>query len=63
MYSEIVFYDFVVVDFVVWEFLGIVFFGGLVSVYVEGAPWVDFGVYELGVLILGICYGVQLIVL
>ncbi|MBP1976840.1 GMP synthase (glutamine-hydrolyzing) [Cohnella thailandensis] len=40
---------------------GIVFSGGPASVYAEGAPSVDPGVYELGVPILGICYGMQLI--
>jgi GMP synthase (glutamine-hydrolysing) len=40
---------------------GIVFSGGPASVYAEGAPTVDPGVYDLGVPILGICYGMQLI--
>lgn len=40
---------------------GIVFSGGPNSVYGEGAPKVDPGVFELGVPILGICYGMQLI--
>lgn len=40
---------------------GIVFSGGPASVYAEGAPSVDPGVYDLGVPILGICYGMQLI--
>lgn len=39
---------------------GIVFSGGPASVYGEQAPHVDPGVYELGVPILGICYGMQL---
>jgi len=39
---------------------GIVFSGGPASVYEEGAPKADPGVYELGVPILGICYGMQL---
>jgi GMP synthase (glutamine-hydrolysing) len=38
----------------------IVFTGGPASVYAEGAPTVDPAVFELGVPILGICYGVQL---
>ncbi len=40
---------------------GIIFSGGPASVYEEGAPKVDKRIYELGVPILGICYGMQLI--
>lgn len=39
---------------------GIVFSGGPASVYEENSPLVDPGVYELGVPILGICYGMQM---
>ena len=35
--------------------------GGPKSVHVEGAPTLDPGVYDLGIPILGICYGAQLI--
>ncbi|KQL57076.1 MULTISPECIES: glutamine-hydrolyzing GMP synthase [Bacillaceae] len=40
--------------------IGIIFSGGPNSAYVEGAPSCDPAIYELGIPILGICYGVQL---
>src|SRR5689334_6488601 len=40
---------------------GIVFSGGPDSVYGETAPMVDPEIYHLGIPIMGICYGMQLI--
>ena len=41
--------------------IGIIFTGGPNSVYLPGAPKADPGVFELGVPVLGICYGCQLL--
>jgi GMP synthase (glutamine-hydrolysing) len=40
---------------------GLIFSGGPKSVHEPGAPGIDPGVYELGIPILGICYGAQLL--
>lgn len=40
--------------------IGIIFTGGPNSVYEEGSPRIDKRVFELGVPVLGICYGCQL---
>jgi GMP synthase (glutamine-hydrolysing) len=41
---------------------GIILSGGPASVYAEGAPPLDRGLLELGVPVMGICYGMQLLV-
>lgn len=40
--------------------IGIIFTGGPNSVYEEGSPRIDEGVFKLGIPVLGICYGCQL---
>ena len=42
------------------EPMGFIFTGGPNSVYAEGSPQVDPAIFELGIPILGICYGCQL---
>ncbi len=41
--------------------IGIIFTGGPNSVYDEGSPKIDKRVFELGIPVLGLCYGCQLI--
>ncbi len=61
VYSEIVPHSITAAEVAAKAPSGIVFSGGPASVHVDGAPSIDPGVYELGVPILGICYGAQLL--
>ncbi|HEX9094386.1 MAG TPA: glutamine-hydrolyzing GMP synthase, partial [Coriobacteriia bacterium] len=60
VYSEIVAHDTPVAELKARRPAGIVLSGGPASVYEEGAPSVDPEVFSLGVPVLGICYGHQL---
>jgi GMP synthase (glutamine-hydrolysing) len=61
VFSEIVRHDITAAEMAAKKPVGIIFSGGPASVHVEGAPSIDPGVYELGIPILGICYGAQLL--
>ena len=60
VYCEVNPYTMPVEDIRAFSPIGIIFTGGPNSVYEEGAPQVNPAVFELGVPILGICYGCQL---
>jgi GMP synthase (glutamine-hydrolysing) len=60
VYSEIVPFDRSAAELAALRPAGIVLSGGPASVYADGAPSVDPGLFELGVPVLGICYGHQL---
>jgi len=61
VYSELVANDLAADEYAAKNPSGIIFSGGPASVNVDGAPEIDPGIYDLGVPILGICYGAQLI--
>ena len=61
VYSEIVPYDVSIDKIKEMNPSGIILSGGPSSVYEKGAPLVDEKIFELGIPILGICYGLQLI--
>jgi GMP synthase (glutamine-hydrolysing) len=60
VYSEIVPHDAAVADLAKRRPAGLILSGGPASVYEVGAPAVDAGLFDLGVPVLGICYGHQL---
>jgi GMP synthase (glutamine-hydrolysing) len=61
VYSEIVPHRITAKEVRARQPIGIILSGGPASVHVEGAPLLDPEIYELGIPILGICYGCQLI--
>lgn len=63
VYSEILPYHASLAEIVAKKPKGIIFSGGPNSVYGESAPHSDSGIYDLGVPVLGICYGMQLMAL
>ncbi len=59
VYSEIVPFSITAAEVAARRPKAIVLSGGPSSVYAEGAPQLDVGVFELGIPVLGICYGFQ----
>jgi GMP synthase (glutamine-hydrolysing) len=61
VYSTIVRYDMPAMELARLKPKGIILSGGPSSVYAEDAPLPDRGIFKLGLPILGICYGVQVL--
>ena len=59
VYCEVHPYDMPLEEIRAYNPIGIIFTGGPNSVYEEGAPRLSREIFELGIPILGICYGVQ----
>src|ERR1700761_7742901 len=60
VFSRILRYDTPAKEIAALEPKGIILSGGPASVYGKGSPHPDLGIFELGVPVLGICYGMQL---
>ncbi len=60
VYSEIVRFDIPAAEVAASKPNGIILSGGPASVYDEGAPQLDPAIFALGLPVLGICYGMQL---
>ncbi len=63
VYSELVSYRVSVEELERRNPVALILSGGPASVYEDGAPRMDTGVFELGIPTLGICYGAQLLAL
>jgi GMP synthase (glutamine-hydrolysing) len=61
VYSEIVRFDTPGAEIAKLKPNGLIFSGGPASVYDKGAPHLDPKIFSLGIPVLGICYGMQLI--
>ena len=60
VYAEIIRCDTSAADLAVHPPAGVILSGGPNSVFEDGAPTVDPAIFEMGVPVLGICYGMQL---
>lgn len=60
VFSEVVSYDISLSELKAKKPSGIILSGGPSSVYEKGAPLCDKGIFALGIPVLGICYGMQL---
>ena len=60
VYSEIARFDIAAAEIAKSKANGIILSGGPASVYDKGAPQVDPQIFSLGIPVLGICYGMQL---
>ena len=61
VYSELVPASITAAEVAARQPAALILSGGPKSVHVEGAPRLDPGIYDLGIPILGICYGAQLV--
>ena len=60
VYSELIRFDTPAADIAARRPAGIILSGGPSSVFEEDAPLCDRGIYELGIPVFGICYGMQM---
>lgn len=61
VFSEMIPYHLPIEEIEAMNPKGLIFSGGPASVYAENAPQVDPRIFQMGIPILGICYGMQLI--
>ena len=60
VYCEVKPYTTPLADLLAMKPIGFIFTGGPNSVYVDGAPTIDPAIFDLGIPVLGLCYGFQL---